>query len=624
MRTASLRAPSRFLPGLLIAALALLALPRAAQAWWDSGWTLRKSLTIDTSATGAAIADPVGGTTVLVRLHDGNFRFAAAQDGGDDLRFVAADDQTLLPYHIEKYDAVLNEAFVWVRLPDVPPGAKATFWLYYANNGGKAAKGEDAKASYDADTVLVYHFAGHGAPPSDSSAAGNNAQTAGLPADGSMIGGGLRFDGKAVVSIPATASLAWADGAALTWSAWVKPGTIEPSAVIFSRWDGSRAFLIGFDNGAPYVEVTGAGGTQRSAVAAKVTVNTWHHLAVTAGGGKLTLYLDGDPYASLAAAVPALNTLCFLGGNGPGGTVGVARGRTDFTGELDELEISKVARPPGFIKFAALSQGGGDRAVKLVALGDDEQPTNWFSWLKTGYFGVIISSLTVDGWVVIGILMVMSAISWVVMINKVTYLNGISRGNALFLREWKHVATDLTVLDDASADHAKSLGGRVDAAGQKAMRSSSVYRIYHIGAEEIRLRRNAETGKKALSSRSIQAIRASLDGGLVRETQKLNRLIVLLTIAISGGPFLGLLGTVVGVMITFAAVAAAGEVNVNAIAPGIAAALLATVAGLAVAIPALFGYNYIVTRIKDATSDMHVFIDEFVTKMAEFYSGKNE
>jgi biopolymer transport protein ExbB len=95
---------------------------------------------------------------------------------------------------------------------------------------------------------------------------------------------------------------------------------------------------------------------------------------------------------------------------------------------------------------------------------------------------------------------------------------------------------------------------------------------------------------------------------------------VLLTIAISGGPFLGLLGTVVGVMITFAAVAQAGDVNVNAIAPGIAAALAATVAGLAVAIPALFGYNYLLTRIKSASNDMHVFIDEFVTKLAEFYS----
>jgi len=77
---------------------------------------------------------------------------------------------------------------------------------------------------------------------------------------------------------------------------------------------------------------------------------------------------------------------------------------------------------------------------------------------------------------------------------------------------------------------------------------------------------------------------------------------------------------VVGVMITFAAIAESGDVNVNAIAPGIAAALVATVAGLVVAIPALFGYNYLISRIKDLTTDMQVFVDEFVTKMAEYYS----
>ncbi len=98
---------------------------------------------------------------------------------------------------------------------------------------------------------------------------------------------------------------------------------------------------------------------------------------------------------------------------------------------------------------------------------------------------------------------------------------------------------------------------------------------------------------------------------------------VLLTIAISGGPFLGLLGTVVGVMITFAAIAASGDVNVNAIAPGIAAALVATVAGLGVAIPALFGYNYLISQIKDLSTDMQVFIDELTTQMAEFYDGRS-
>ena len=73
-------------------------------------------------------------------------------------------------------------------------------------------------------------------------------------------------------------------------------------------------------------------------------------------------------------------------------------------------------------------------------------------------------------------------------------------------------------------------------------------------------------------------------------------------------------------MITFAAIAAAGDVNVNAIAPGIAAALLATVAGLAVAIPSLFGYNYLAAHAsRPLTSDMQIFIDEFITRVAELY-----
>ena len=77
--------------------------------------------------------------------------------------------------------------------------------------------------------------------------------------------------------------------------------------------------------------------------------------------------------------------------------------------------------------------------------------------------------------------------------------------------------------------------------------------------------------------------------------------------------------TVVGVMITFAAIAATGDVNIAAIAPGVAAALLTTVAGLFVAIPALFGYNWLMSRIKETVVDMRVFADEFLTRIAEYY-----
>src|SRR5450432_3240229 len=154
------------------------------------------------------------------------------------------------------------------------------------------------------------------------------------------------------------------------------------------------------------------------------------------------------------------------------------------------------------------------------------------------------------------------------------------------------------------------------------MHQSPLYHIYQIGSSEIRHRMAGDPwgrGVKILPARSIQAIRATLDGGLVREVQRLNSNLVFLTIGIAGGPYLGLLGTVIGVMITFAVIAKSGAVEVNSIAPGIAGALLATVAGLAVAIPALFAYSYISTRIKDAVSEMQIFIDEFVAKIAEAY-----
>jgi biopolymer transport protein ExbB len=233
---------------------------------------------------------------------------------------------------------------------------------------------------------------------------------------------------------------------------------------------------------------------------------------------------------------------------------------------------------------------------------------------------VLVRNLTHDGWAVIIICFFMSIISWIIMFNKVRLLNAINKGNTVFMDQWKRLSRDLTSLDGCDIQSIKTMGGRVTPEQQKSISKSSVYRLYHIGSDELSHRLKAEGGDDAgISARSMEAIKATMDSGLVREGQRLNKFVVLLTICISGGPFLGLLGTVIGVMITFAAIAAEGAVDVNNIAPGIAGALLATVAGLAVAIPALFGYNYILSKIKECQADMSVFIDEFVTRMAENY-----
>ncbi len=599
---------------LLLGAAVLLAFCTSALAdssWWDPAWTLRKKVTVDATAGGGNITEPIGSSTVLLRLYDANFTFASAKEDLGDLRFVAEDDKTVLPHHVEKIDSLMGEALVWVKVPDIKPGAKTSFWMYFGSGDPKAVKAEDPRACYDADTMLVFHFTESGAPATDATKNTNTTENGGARAEGA-VGSGVNFNGKNPLNVTASPSLVWSANSPLTITAWVKPAALQPNAAILSRSEGGRSLVVGLNAGVPFVEV----GGQRGAGTQALTAGQWAHVALVCEGAKSTLYVNGELAAAVAAGLPALNSNLIIGGGA---------NFAGFTGDFDELQIHRTARPAGFVQFAAFSQSG-DKVAKTLTFGETEQPKSWFSWLKGGTFGVIIANLTFDGWLVIIILAVMAVMSWYVMVTKTRYLNGISKGNELFMKQWREVVSDLTVLDDGDPEKTRTLGGKLSPEAAKKLRKSSVYRIYHIGVEEVR-HRIAEDRKRGvergLSGRSIQSVRASLDGGLVRETQKINKLIVLLTICISGGPFLGLLGTVVGVMITFAAVAAAGEVNVNAIAPGIAAALLATVAGLAVAIPSLFGYNYILSRVKDAKDDMHVFIDEFVTRMAEFYKEKN-
>lgn len=600
---------------LMFGLAACVVLPGAANAWWNDDWSLRKPVTVDTGATGGNITDPIGRTPVLLRLHAGNFKFDAGKPDGSDLRVIASDDKTPLKFEIEKYDSLLGEAFVWVDLPDLKPGAQTSLFVYYGNQKAPALP---AAGAFDADTTLVYHFAEHGTPAKDSSAFANNAQSVGQSTEGALIGPGLKLDGTTPVTIPDTPSLAWTEGGALTWSAWIKPATVSPGdQVIYARGDATNGFAIGLANGAPYVEITRGGTASRSGSTPGLAANSWHHLAVVADGQAITLSLDGNLVGSVAAALPALTGPAQLGVPFPQMAAAAPAGLpaagtppsavAGFVGEMDELEIAKVARPAGFLKLAALAQGAD--GAKAVKLSPDEETSSW----SGGYFGVILHSVTMDGWVVIGILMVMAALSWIVMVEKARYLSRLEKANERFRDAFRKVASDLTVLD-----HGPS--GTVDPSFPK---HSSLYRVYRIAAEELKHRAAIRTGRpRPLSAEAIAAIRASLDAGQVREVQKMNRLMVLLTIAIAGGPFLGLLGTVVGVMITFAAIAASGDVNVNAIAPGIAAALVATVAGLGVAIPALFGYNWLLSRVKNAGADLQVFVDELLTRTAEAYRHK--
>jgi biopolymer transport protein ExbB len=178
---------------LCLGVLALLSVSNSAQAWWDGDWSFRKKITVDAGAKGGALPETAGEIPLLVRLHDGNFKFTDAKDDGSDIRFIAGDDKTPLKFHIDTYDGLLGVALIWVDVPAVQAGQATDIYLYYGN--ANAQLGGDPKATYDADTTLVYHFGEKDAPPHDQTANANNAAAAVKSIDTGIIGRGIHLDG---------------------------------------------------------------------------------------------------------------------------------------------------------------------------------------------------------------------------------------------------------------------------------------------------------------------------------------------------------------------------------------------------------------------------------------------
>jgi len=605
--------------------VSLLASASTSSAWWDEGWSGRKPFTVDTTAEAGAIKDEVGTAVVLLRLHQGNFPFEASREDGSDLRFVSGDDKTPLPFHVEKWDPLMLEGIVWVQVPDVTADGKTTFWLYYGNAEPPADSAGDPAKTYPEGTVLVYHFAERGTPPKDSTSNDNTAAAAGSISEGSLIGAGMRLLGADPIEIPATASLEWTSGQDWSWSAWVKSSGPVANAVIISRSEGNLAMRIGLDEAVPFVEIINDGQIERTAAGEPVPISSWTRLEVMATGGNINLYVNGKQYGTVDALLPAMNAPFYLGGDAAASDS--ANGR--FIGEIDEMQIATAATPAGRIAFTALNQSGAEAAGKLLVPGLDEgghaSASHGGALEHVMLFGDIANNMMFDGWIAVVVCVIMMIAGWTVAVQKYIDLGKTEKGNTEFQKHWRELASDLTSMDLDDPEANKSFGGKIGKKGVKLLKDSPLYHVYHVGSDEISNRLGAGKNKgQGLSARSIQAIRAALDASLVHEQHRLNKNLVYLTVSIAGGPYVGLLGTVVGVMITFAIIAKSGEVDVNSIAPGIASALLATTVGLIVAIPALFIYSFLNTRIKGVIATLQVFIDEFVAKIAEFYPPPGE
>lgn len=122
-----------------------------------------------------------------------------------------------------------------------------------------------------------------------------------------------------------------------------------------------------------------------------------------------------------------------------------------------------------------------------------------------------------------------------------------------------------------------------------------------------------------ISTASFDAVRVTLEESAGAEAMALEKGMIVLSTAVAGGPFIGLLGTVWGVMSTFASIAENNSASLTTMAPGVAAALVATVTGLLVAIPAMFAYNFMVTTIRGITQELDGFATRYATQIEHVF-----
>jgi biopolymer transport protein TolQ len=210
---------------------------------------------------------------------------------------------------------------------------------------------------------------------------------------------------------------------------------------------------------------------------------------------------------------------------------------------------------------------------------------------------------------VIVLLMLGSIFRWSVMVSKIAMIRRARRETASFLRRFRTARKPLAMYQN-----------------REIFPGSPAYAVYLAGCKELTFHllgtteiddtfstRLAEADR--ISPTAMNAVRSALEREVGEQALKMEDRMTVLATAVSGAPFLGLLGTVWGVMDTFSAIASSNSASLTTMAPGVSGALITTVTGLLVAIPAMFGYNFLVVTLRGMT----VELDNFAAELASAF-----
>ncbi len=198
------------------------------------------------------------------------------------------------------------------------------------------------------------------------------------------------------------------------------------------------------------------------------------------------------------------------------------------------------------------------------------------------------------------LLALMSVVSWYVIGGKWLYLTRASSRSSRFLESfWK-----TSRLDDVWKLSEESPPSPI----------SEVFRAGYVELAKLRRRRSEQGGEAAAETSlgDLESIERALSRARTTATTEMEDKVPFLATTASAAPFIGLFGTVWGIMNSFRNIGAKGAANLATVAPGIAEALVATAIGLVAAIPAVMAYNYLSRRIRVLSAEMEMFASDFL------------
>jgi biopolymer transport protein TolQ len=230
--------------------------------------------------------------------------------------------------------------------------------------------------------------------------------------------------------------------------------------------------------------------------------------------------------------------------------------------------------------------------------------------LRQSELNYIWDQATLEARIIIVVLAVFSIFAWSIMASKASQMRRAKKLNRFFLAEFRNQKAVLEIFERRI---------QVD--------DCPLFTVYQEGCLELTGRRRSAavaSEQHTISLKSMEHVKRALERSVAEQSLKLESHLILLAIAVSGSPFLGLLGTVWGVMSTFSAVGMKGQADLATMAPGVAAALITTVCGLLVAIPSMFGYNWLVHNLRVHTVELDNFAQELVSKMEIEFLAEDE